>query len=185
MKRVWSLIALGACLAVCGGCGSMGRTGGLFGTGVGDGEVSDLEAAALNIGGEAAGVYGIGTKAQKVRPPSKPDAAEAAAMRFPLLSTTTQYWDSVGTVVKPPIHFRVDPEYGSVTGTYGVAKAPAAPAVDPALVQAVLDALGRPPAHPDTWGASAPVTGNPATPAAGGDAGGPIAQQIRDSLTPE
>lgn len=134
MNRVLILIALGACLAVSG-C-----AGGLMGTGVGDGRVSDFEAGALNVGGELAGVSGAGTKAQKILPPSRPAAAEAAAMRFQLLSTYTNHWDSKGTVTHPPYYFRIDPDFGSITGRYGAVSTDAKqPAIDPA-VQAAIEA---------------------------------------------
>ena len=75
MKRVWSLIALGACLAVCG-CGSLGKPGGIGGTGVGDLQVSDTEADWLDMlrpGG--------GKIAQQFLPPKKPAATAPTRSR--------------------------------------------------------------------------------------------------------
>ena len=149
-----------AAVLLCGGC-----AGGMFGTGIGDAKVSDLEAAAMNAGGYAAGVSGVGDMAQKfLGSPSKVRAAPS----FPLLGLTTNHWDSKGTVTHPPYFFRVDPDYGSITGTYGAVSAPAQPTIDPAIMaiiqKAIADALQGDPARPPAAPSSVPAPAAPVTP---------------------
>lgn len=109
------------------GCG----TRGFFG--VGDGKVSDTEAGLLDLAG-----YSAGQKAQRVL------GAPPKGRQYRLVGEATSFWDSVGTVVHPPIHFRVDPDFASMTGTYGAVQSPQALEIDPAVIAQVAAMLGRP-----------------------------------------
>lgn len=175
MNRVVSLIALGACLAVCG-CGSLGKPGGIAGTGLGDLEVSDTEAGWLDMlrpGG--------GKIAQQFMPPKKPaEAALAEAMAAQGFRQAASYDVTLIEGAAVAAGQRVIP--GDQVERITVRPYWIAPKIEPKTIMPE-QITGLPAVSPAQVADADVVQDDPPHPGAGDDS--PIAQQIQDSLTPK
>lgn len=123
----------------------VGQPGGVMGTGVGDGNVSDDERSAMNLG-----YAGSGDVAQRLlgKPPQKP-----AGQQFPQVGVITNNFDALDTPVTLPIRQVLVPIYGSVTNVLGLPSAPATPANDELIRRMLEDyAAGRLAVQPGTNG---------------------------------